>query len=160
MFYGSIIFEASLILKFNYGLYNIKELKIKEMFIMEAQQLLNYENWVVVGDVLNRAKYAHRILNSLKDAGFNVAGVNPRDTSGNAYKSLSEVPYNIEVIDLCINSINGMTILKEALDLGIKRILIQPGAESDEILGFCQSNHIIAIEGCALIELSYYKRKI
>jgi len=127
---------------------------------MEAQQLLNYENWVVVGDVLNSAKYAHRILNSLKEAGFNVVGVNPRDTTGSAYKSLSEVPYEIEVIDLCINSINGLAILKEALDLGIKKVLIQPGAESNEILEFCSSNKIIAIEGCALVEISFYKRKI
>jgi len=127
---------------------------------MEAQQLLNYENWVVVGDVLNSTKYAHRILNSLKEAGFNVVGVNPRDISGNAYKSLGEVPYKIEVIDLCINSINGLAILKGALDLGIKKVLIQPGAESDEILEFCRSNDIIAIEGCALVELSYHKRKI
>ena len=127
---------------------------------MEAQQLLNYENWVVVGDALNSSKYAHRILNSLEEAGFNVAGVNPRDTTGNAYKSLGEVPYKIEVIDLCINSINGIAIIKEALDLGIKRVLIQPGAESNEILEFCSSNEIIAIEGCALVELSYYRRKI
>lgn len=130
------------------------------MFIMEAQQLLNYKNWVVVGDVLNSTKYAHRILNSLKEAGFKVAGVNPRDTTGNTYKTLSEVPYKIEVIDLCINSINGLAILKEALELGVKRVLIQPGAESDAILEFCNSNDIIAIEGCALVELSYYKRKI
>ena len=127
---------------------------------MEAQQLLNYENWVVVGDVLNTSKYAHRILNSLKEAGFNAAGVNPRDTTGNAFKSLNEVPYKIEVIDLCINSLNGLAILREAFDLGIKKVLIQPGAESSEILEFCSSNNIVAIEGCALVELSYYKRKI
>jgi len=127
---------------------------------MEAQQLLNYENWVVVGDVLNTSKYAHRILNSLKEAGFNAAGVNPRDTTGNAFKSLNEVPYKIEVIDLCINSLNGLAILREAFDLGIKKVLIQPGAESSEILEFCSSNNIVAIEGCALVELSYYKRKV
>ena len=127
---------------------------------MEAQQLLNYENWVVVGDVLNTSKYAHRILNSLKEAGFNAAGVNPRDTTGSTFKSLNEVPYKIEVIDLCINSLNGLAILREAFDLGIKKVLIQPGAESSEILEFCSSNNIVAIEGCALVELSYYKRKV
>lgn len=127
---------------------------------MEAQQLLNHKNWAVVGDVLNSSKYAHRILGSLEEAGFNVVGVNPRDTSGKIYKSLAEVPYNIEVIDLCINSITGAAIMKEAHESGIKKVLIQPGAESDEILEYCKNNDIIAIEGCALVELSYYKRKL
>ena len=45
---------------------------------MKAGELLNFKNWVVVGDVLNSNKYAFKILNSLKGAGFNVVGVNPK----------------------------------------------------------------------------------
>lgn len=121
---------------------------------MQAQELLNYKNWVVVGDVGNPSKYAFRILNSLKNAGFNVEGVNPRDTSGNYHKSLKEVSYKIEVIDLCINPITGLKVVQEAKELNINKILIQPGAESQDILNYCKDNGITAIEGCALVELS------
>lgn len=127
---------------------------------MNAQELLNYENWAVVGDVLNPSKYACRILNSLDEAEFNVKGVNPRDKSGEVYKSLKEAGHGIEVIDLCINPIAGLQILKEASELGINKVLIQPGAESEEILQYCSENNITAIEGCALVELSYFKRKL
>jgi predicted CoA-binding protein len=126
---------------------------------MQAQELLNYDNWVVVGDVLNSSKYAHRILNSLKEAGFNVEGVNPRDKTDIVVKSLGDVSYKIDVIDLCINPLTGLNIVKEAAELKIDKVLIQPGAESEDILDFCKSNGITAIEGCALVELSYYKRK-
>lgn len=126
---------------------------------MNAQELLNYKSWVVAGDVLNPSKYAHRILNSLKQSGFNTVGVKPNDKSGELYKSLKEVPYSIDVIDLCINSALGINIVKEASELKINKVLIQPGAESEEILEYCRNNNITAIEGCALVELSYYKRK-
>lgn len=126
---------------------------------MEAQQLLNYENWVVAGDVLNSEKYACRILNSLKKAGFNVVGVNPRVDNPEVYKSLKDIKHFIDVIDLCINPIAGLNIVKQAKELKIDKVLIQPGAESSDILDYCRGNGITAIEGCALVELSYYKRK-
>lgn len=126
---------------------------------MNAGDLLNYKNWVVVGDVLNEEKYAYRILNALKEANFNVSGINPRDDSGKVYKTLEQVPYKIEIIDLCINPISGLKIIEEAVVLGIDKVLIQPGAESDEILSLCKNKGIIAIEGCALVELSHYHSK-
>lgn len=121
---------------------------------MEASELLNYKNWVVVGDVLNESKYAFRILSSLRDSNFNVEGVNPRDTTGKVYKALEEVKYKIDVIDLCINPIQGLKVIESAANLNIDKVLIQPGAESEEILSLCRNKGIIAIEGCALVELS------
>ncbi|WML36406.1 CoA-binding protein [Clostridium sp. OS1-26] len=121
---------------------------------MEASELLNYKNWVVIGDVLNESKYAFRILNSLRDSNFNVEGVNPRDTTGKVHKTLEEVKYKIDVLDLCINPIQGLKIIESAANLNIDKVLIQPGAESEEILSLCRNKGIIAIEGCALVELS------
>ncbi|MEW9097146.1 MAG: CoA-binding protein [Clostridiaceae bacterium] len=126
---------------------------------MDAQQLLEFKNWVVAGDVLNEDKYAYRILNKLIDHEFNAKGVSPNSNNDDVYKSLKDVPHKIDVVDLCINPKSGMDIVKEAYDLGINKILIQPGASSEEILSFCKEKGIIAIEGCALVELSYYTRK-
>jgi len=44
--------------------------------------------------------------------------------------------------------------VKQAKELGIDKVLIQPGAETIEILDYCRENGITAIEGCALVELS------
>jgi len=120
---------------------------------LKASEFLEYKDWVVVGDVLNRLKYAHKILNSLKEAGFNVVGLNPSVKNGEAYNNLSDIPYKIEVLNLCINPTKGIKILQEARQLNIDKILIQPGAESSEILDFCRENGILAIEGCTLVEL-------
>lgn len=120
---------------------------------MLAKDFLNFKNWCVIGDVGNEKKYAYRILNKLKENEYNVVGVSLKGGE-NIFKSLSEVPYNIEVIDLCINPVKGIEFIKEAKALGINKVLIQPGAESEEILNFCKENGICSIEGCALVELS------
>lgn len=121
---------------------------------MNASEFLDYKNWVVVGDVLNSSKYAYKILDSLKKQEFNVVGVNPSVTDGEIYNCLSDIPYKVDVLDLCINPYKGIKILKEAHELKIDKILIQPGAQSSEILSFCELNGMDAVEGCALIELS------
>jgi len=117
---------------------------------LKANELLDYKNWVVVGDALNPSKYAFKILNSLKREGFNVVGVNSLIGNEGGYKSLSDIQYKVEVLDLCINPYKGIKILQEAHELKIDKILIQPGAESPEILSFCKANRMQAIEGCAL----------
>ena len=123
------------------------------MIILKASEFLEYKNWVVVGDVLNHLKYAYKILSSLKEADFNVVGLNPSVKNEEAYKSLADIPYKIDILDLCINPIKGIKILEEAHKLKIDKVLIQPGAQSPEILSFCKENGIVAIEGCALTEL-------
>lgn len=119
--------------------------------------MLDYKNWIVVGSVTNKMKYAYKILFSLKNAGYTVKGVNPRAKEDEVCKSLSEVDYKIDVLDLCINPKVGIGIVKEAKELGIDKVLIQPGAESEEILNYCKENNITAVQGCALVELSNRK---
>ena len=123
------------------------------MIILKAREFLDYKNWAVAGDVLNTSKYAYKILDTLKSDGFNTAGINPSAQNQGVYKSLSDIPYKVEVLDLCINPYKGIKIVQEAHKLSIDKILIQPGAESAEILDFCSANGIHAVKGCVLVEL-------
>lgn len=116
---------------------------------MEARELVKEKNWVVIGDVTNTTKYAYKILEKFKDKGHVVSGVHPKGGDG-VYKTLSEVPYKIDAIDLCVNPKLGLEFIKEAKVMGISKILIQPGAESEDIINYCNENNIVAIEGCAL----------
>lgn len=119
---------------------------------MEARELINEMNWVVIGDVTNTTKYAYKILEKFKSKGRKVVGVHPKGGDG-VYKMLSEVPYKIEAIDLCINPKLGLEFIKEAKLMGISKVLMQPGAGSQDIINYCNENNIVAVEGCALVEL-------
>ena len=124
---------------------------------METKELFKFKNWVVIGSTTKKDKYAYKILNALKTSGFNSVGVSPTDKTGEAFKSLDLVPYKIDCIDLCINPTFGIEHIKKAHELGINKILIQPGAESLEILTYCEENNITAIQDCALVQLRFLK---
>lgn len=122
---------------------------------MNISELFKEYNWVVVGDVTNKVKYAYRIFNALKSEKYNVAGVNPKANEDGIFNSIKEVDFKIDVIDLCINPKVGLQIVKDAKKIGVNKILIQPGAESEEILIYCKENNIVVMQGCVLKQLEY-----
>lgn len=121
---------------------------------MNAKEMIqNCNEWVVIGDVCDESKYAHKILGKFKSKGYRVVGVHPKGGEG-IFKELEAVPFKADAVDLCINPISGFKYIKELPLLGIKNVLVQPGAESDEIIKFCKENEINVIEDCALVQLS------
>lgn len=95
----------------------------------------------VVGVSADPEKYGHRIFRDLLKAGYNVVGVNPKGepilgqtihpnlTSINRSENGGEKPHLvITVVKPEVTS----TVVDEAHALGIKRIWMQPGSESQE----------------------------
>jgi predicted CoA-binding protein len=105
------------------------------------------------GDVLNPNKAASAVAKRLQHEGKTVHLVNPNDQTGTLHKSLKSINGPVDVIDLIINSYQGLELMKEAADLGIKQVFIQPGACSSEILQLCAERGIEVHQGCVLVEL-------
>lgn len=118
--------------------------------MMTARELLAYPRWVVVGDVLNQQKYAYQICEALRKEGYRVERVNPRSREPELYRSLGEIPGEIDVIDLVIHPKLGLAILAQAPERVVKGVLMQPGAESEAIVAFCAERQIPVIAGCVL----------
>ena len=108
-------------------------------------------SWAVAGDVLNPSMPASRVVSSLKGAGKTVHLVNPHNKACN--KDLNVIGQPIDALNLCINPWNGMELAKQAVRLGVKRVFIQPGAESAEIMKLLTSNDIDVFQGCVMVEL-------
>ena len=122
---------------------------------MHLRDFMKMKNWAVIGDVDDTLKYAYQIRNELKEKGYKAYGVHPQGT-GFTYKSLKDIPGVIDVVDLCINSHEGLIYAKEIIELGIKYVLIQPGARSEEVLALLRRNKVEVLEGCALVGLRLY----
>lgn len=116
---------------------------------------MKLKNWVVIGDVDNPLKYANQIRNELKEKGYKVYSVHPQGT-GFTYKSLKDIKGEIDVVDLCINPVDGLDYIKEIIEMGIKYVLIQPGAGSEKIIAFLNQNQVVVLEGCALVGIRLY----
>jgi predicted CoA-binding protein len=131
-------------------LYKYEKMRIGDLSIMELKEIMSYKNFVVVGNTLDHSKYAYIIKNNLELNGYNVQAV------GKELQSINDVEGDIDILDLCIHPVKGIALLKENKKK-IKCVLIQPGAESDEIVNFLKENHIDYLEGCALVGLRMYK---
>ncbi len=115
----------------------------------------NY-NYVVVGASENQEKYGFKVLADLKSAGYKVFPVNPKagELLGlKVYKSLSEISKNIDVVIFVVPPKVGEQVILEVKNLGIKKVWLQPGSESQKIIDFCKENGIECIHNaCIMIE--------
>ena len=116
---------------------------------MDLKEIMEQKNFAVVGDTLNKEKYAYKIKIQLMEKGYKVFSV------GKELASLNDISDEIDIIDLCIHPVKGLKLLQECTKT-FKCILIQPGAESKEILSYLQENKIPYIEGCVLVGLRLY----
>jgi len=119
---------------------------------MDLMEGMQQKVFVVVGDTLDEEKYAYKIKTQLNHNGYTVYGV------WKEYESIDEIDEEIDIIDLCINPKWGLKYIKECTKK-IKCIVIQPGAESPEILQYLKENKIPFLEGCLLVGLSLYAKE-
>ena len=120
---------------------------------MDLKEIMKKKNFVVVGDTLNSEKYAYKIKHELIDHGYNV------DCVGKEKESINDILFDIEVLDLCIHPSKGIKLLKESKQKDFV-VVIQPGAESEEIFAYLKENQIDYIEGCLLVGLRLYSNTI
>ena len=79
----------------------------------------------------------YRIYRSLHEAGYRVYGVNPntRVVDGETiYPSLAALPERPEVVDLVVPPPVSEQVVAECARLGLLRVWLQPGAESEAVL--------------------------
>ncbi len=110
--------------------------------------------WAVVGVSSDPTKYGNRIFRSLRGAGYTVYGVNPnaREVDGQPiYPSLEALPERPEVVDMVVPPPVTEQVLQDCARLGLRRVWLQPGADSEAALRFCHEHGIAVVHGaCAM----------
>ena len=119
---------------------------------MNLKEIMAEKVFAVLGDTLNSKKYAYKIKNGLIDHGYTTYSV------GKELQSLNDIDEEIDIIDLCINPVKGLALLQECRKT-FKCIVIQPGAESDDLMQYLDENKMPYINGCILVGLSLYSKK-
>ncbi len=125
----------------------------------EQRQLIadfvNRRVWAVVGASQNRSKFGNRVYRSLRDAGYTVFPVNPKAgelEGAKVYPSLADLPEPPEVIDLVVPPPVTEQVVKEAHELGLTRVWMQPGAESEAAIAYCLEHGMQVVhDACAMV---------
>jgi len=119
------------------------------------QDFVNLRVWALVGASADRSKYGNRILRDLHQAGYIIYPVNPRDgeiEGLRAYPSLADLPEPPQVVDIVVPPKVTEQILRQCAELGLSRVWIQPGAESEQAIAFCHHHDIKVVHHtCAML---------
>jgi len=118
---------------------------------------LNENNvFAVVGVSRNPSKFGYIIYQDLKRKGYKVFPINPNAKMINgdkAYASLSELPIQPDVVDMVVPPNVALDVVKECYKLGIQKVWLQPGSESDELIDYCYEHDLEVIYGmCVMVE--------
>jgi predicted CoA-binding protein len=116
---------------------------------------VNRRVWAVVGASQDRSKFGNRIYRNLRSAGYVVYPVNPRGgelEGAQVYPTLADLPESPEVIDLVVPPAATEQVVKEAHQLGLSRVWMQPGAESETAIAYCHDHGLQVVHhACAMV---------
>lgn len=118
---------------------------------MELQEIMAQKKFAVVGNTLDPEKYAYKIKHAMLDKGYTVYAV------GKELASLNDIEDELDIIDLCIHPVKGLQLMQECKKQ-VKCVVLQPGAESPELMDYLAAQQIPYVQGCLLLGLSMYRK--
>jgi len=122
----------------------------------KKELLLSSKIIAVVGLSPKIDKPSNRVAQYLIENGFRVIPVNPQHEEilgEKSYKSLSDIPYRIDVVDIFMRPENVVPIVEEAVKLKPKAIWLQLGIINDEAKAIAEKNKIDFVQNlCIKIE--------
>ena len=120
-----------------------------------VEEFLHESKIALVGISRDKRKFGNTIYRELKKKGFALFPVNPNMTEfekDKCYSSLSSLQQRVDALIINIPPKNTKAIVEEAKNVGIKKIWMQQGSESEEAIKFCNENNIEIISGeCILM---------
>ncbi len=124
---------------------------------MLMDEMLSLKKWAVVGATQNPNKFGHKIYVKLNNRGYDVTPINPvyetidGVTCLDSLKDMTEMPDCVSVV---VGPKRSISVVQEAIELGIKRLWFQPGTFDEEVLKLAESNGLeIVFYNCVLVEL-------
>ena len=122
----------------------------------DINEFLSHRVWAVIGVSNNVAKYGYKVYKQLKNAGYSVYAINPGLESidgDTCYPSLSELPVKPDAVSVVVPPKITEQVIKDCIKLGINRVWMQPGSESEEAIRNGEENGIFVIhDQCVLIQ--------
>jgi hypothetical protein len=110
----------------------------------------------VIGASRDRAKYGNKAVRAYRDAGWTVYPVNPREEEIEgirAYRSVADVPGEIDRATLYLPPAVGVGVLEEIAAKGVGELWVNPGSGSAELIETARALGIVTVEACSIVAI-------
>lgn len=98
--------------------------------------------------------FSARVFDELTKKGYRLIPINPkadRIKGIRCYPTLSSAPGEIEGVLVFTPPAETESIVREAVELGVRHVWIQQGAESGSAIRVCTDNHLSAVTGHCIL---------
>jgi uncharacterized protein len=127
---------------------------------MSIDQILALKTWAIVGLGNNPDRAAFSVAKVLQSHGHRIIPVHPRAETVHGevgYKTLSEIPFPIDVVDCFVASERVGEIVDEAIKIGAKAVWLQLGVIDQAAIDRALAAGLLAVmDHCPAIE---YKKR-
>ena len=121
----------------------------------DMNEFLVHKTWAVIGASNNQAKFGYKVYTRLKERGYSVYAINPglESIDGDpCYSSLATLPSKPDAVSVVVPPKIAEQVIRDCIDLGITRVWMQPGSESDEAIRNGEEHGIKVIHNqCVLL---------
>ena len=143
------------------GSFTRQDALIKESEVIDA--LLAMKVWAVVGLGNNPDRAAFGVAKLLQDKGHQIIPVYPRaeEVHGQmGYKTLSEIPIKVDVVDCFVNSSLVGKVVDEAIAIGAKAVWLQLDVIDEAAVARAQAAGLLTVMNrCPAIEYRAHQLK-
>ena len=109
----------------------------------------------VVGVSRKKTKFGNAIYKELKQKGYNVFPINPYINAfegDTCYPDLLSLPEKVDAVIINVPPAQTEKVVREVKQVGINKVWLQQGSQSDEAVRFCKENGIDCVSNeCILM---------
>ena len=108
----------------------------------------------VVGASRSRLKYGNIVYRSLRSRGYEVYAVNPAADAVEGdpcCRDLASLPVPVDAAIFIVPPEKTETLVRDAAAFGFRHVWMQPGAESDAAVRFCEENGLRPVHGLCIL---------
>lgn len=126
------------------------------------ERFLAASRFAVLGASKDRWKYGNKILRCYLQHGRDAIPVNPKESEVEgvkAYPDVGSIPGEIDAASLITPPAVTESLIPQLVKKGVKRVWMQPGAESDDAIAAAEAAGMEVIAGgpCLLVVLGYHE---
>lgn len=110
--------------------------------LQNIDRFLNCKIIAVAGASRMEKSFSASAISHLKTKGYTVLSINPNfaENDKNEFKSVSDLPKAVDNLLVLTNPAQTLSVVKSAIDRGIKNIWVQQRSETPEVIALCSSN--------------------